>query len=410
MHGAARRSGDVRKLMDGGAQDTWVGGLRRPSPGGCVRHLYVHAPFCPRRCVYCDFAVTTSARPDTGLWLESLAREWAAVASEGRFPLADRLATLYVGGGTPSHLGPSAMEGLAGTFGKLLLSDPELEWTAEANPESFTPDLARAWRKAGVSRVSLGLQTFHAVALRWMGRMHGPEGGRGAVRVARQAGLTNISVDLIFGLPVHLGRSLKRDLDEALRLDVPHISLYGLTVEAGTPLGRAVSEGRETTVEPALYEEEYLYLCERLVAAGYRHYEVSNFARPASECRHNQAYWSGKPYLGLGSSAHSYRHPLRRWNLRDWEAYSKTARSDELPVEGSEILGEDSARLEWLWLGLRTSRGLYRPSLPEGARNLLSEWVGQGWAEVLSDRVRLTARGWLLLDRLVVDLDSRFDA
>ena len=181
--------------------------------------------------------------------------------------------------------------------------------------------MATGWRCAGVNRISLGIQSFHAPSLRWMGRLHGADGARSAVRIGRAVGFTNLSVDLIFGLPDHLERDWERDLDHTLSLDPDHVSLYGLSAEPATPLGRAVADRRETLPTEGRYEQEYLLAVDRLAEAGYEAYEVSNFARPGFASQHNSVYWSGEPYVGLGNGAHSYRHPVRRWNLRDWDAY-----------------------------------------------------------------------------------------
>lgn len=366
--------------------------------------VYVHAPFCARRCFYCDFAVKVGRVGDLPGWLAALEAELRLVADDPLLNLASRLDTLYVGGGTPSLLGPAAMSGLASLLGRERLSSL-VEWTAEANPESFTPDVARAWAAAGVNRVSLGTQTFHAPALRWMGRLHGPEGTRVAVQAARAAGIANISVDLIFGLPAHLERDWRDDLEQILALDVPHVSLYGLTVEDGTALGRRVREGRERPVDEVRYEEEFLLAAEILTAAGFEHYEVSNFGRPGYASRHNSIYWSGAPYLGLGNGAHSYAPPVRRWNLREWDDYCRVAQKGG-PVEAErEVLDDGAFRLERIWLGLRTARGLETASLPPAARALSDGWVAEGLAAEAEGRLVLTRRGWLLLDRLAVDLD-----
>lgn len=370
-----------------------------------VRSVYVHAPFCVRRCVYCDFAVTVSPEGDASAWADALARELELVGREGTFALGSSLETLYVGGGTPSLLGPRAMGALADVVGGDRLRSPSLEWTAEANPESFTPNLARSWRAAGVNRVSLGVQSFHAPALRWMGRMHGPDGARDAVRVARDAGFENVTIDLIFGLPSHLGRSWSDDLDRALELDVPHVSLYGLGVESGTPLGRAVVEGRESPVDEERYRDEFLEASSRLTAAGYDHYEVSNFARPGFASRHNSAYWDGRPYLGLGNGAHSYAHPLRRWNVRDWGAYRARLASGASPVEGQELIDDAARALERVWLALRTERGIPVTELAAGARARAEGWARDGRAALAGGRLRLTPVGWLELDGLAVELD-----
>jgi oxygen-independent coproporphyrinogen-3 oxidase len=373
---------------------------------GDVRSVYVHAPFCARRCVYCDFAVTVRSEGDLEGWGEALSAELVQVERGGGLRLAPILDTLYVGGGTPSLLGTRAMEVLARALGRGRLSGPDLEWTAEANPESFTPELARGWVAAGVNRVSLGVQSFHERTLRWMGRLHGPDGAVRAVSTARDVGVTNVSVDLIFGLPASLGRSWADDLARMLDLDVPHVSLYGLTVESATPLGRAVAEGREPPVDEERYRDEYLLAAECLADAGYAHYEVSNFARDGLVSRHNGAYWDGRPYLGLGSGAHSYRHPLRRWNVRDWEAYRARVLAGESAEEEREELTDEAASLERVWLGLRTSGGLEEAPLGRRGREVVQGWERTGLAERADGRVRLTPVGWLDLDRLAVELDA----
>lgn len=375
-----------------------------------VSSVYVHAPFCARRCVYCDFAVTVSRTGDLDGWLEAVRAEWSGVTAEERVRLASRLETLYVGGGTPSLLGAPAMEGLKEVLGEGRLSSPRLEWTAEANPESLTPEVARAWSEAGVNRLSLGIQTLAPEALRWMGRLHGPDGAERAVETARAAGIENLSVDLIFGLPDHIERSWEADLRTVVDWGVPHVSLYGLTVEQGTPLGRAVAEGRESVADEERYREEYLLAFDVLGDAGYRAYEVSSFALPGAESLHNRRYWDGAPYLGLGNGAHSYIPPVRRWNKREWSAYHEAALRGGSVVEDEERPSPRERRLERIWLGLRTRRGLDVPSLPPSARRRVRTWEEQGLAERSEDTVRLTPTGWLLLDRLAVELDGHWPA
>ena len=383
--------------------------LEPPPEPGAIRSVYVHAPFCARRCFYCDFAVKV-ADADCDAWLTALKAEVRALEREGAFLLDQTLDTLYVGGGTPSLLGAPAMEGLLTVIGEGRLRHPGLEWTAEANPESFTPDVAAGWRCAGVNRISLGIQSFHEPSLRWMGRLHGADGARSAVEVARAAGFTNVSVDLIFGLPAHLGREWERDLDQMLSLDPDHVSLYGLSVEPATPLGRAVEEGRETLPSEERYEQEYLLAVDRLAEAGYEAYEISNFARPGFASRHNSVYWSGEPYVGLGNGAHSYRHPVRRWNLRDWDAYRAGAAGSGLPVADEEELALDQVRLERIWLGLRTKRGISLGDLPSSARDRAARWEESALAVAEGNVVRLTPRGWLVMDRLTVELDTDLEA
>ena len=377
--------------------------------GRTVGSVYAHAPFCARRCFYCDFAVQVRRSGDTDAWIRALSGELAALAEEGLFELASRLETLYVGGGTPSLLGAHAMARLAGVVGRERVSHDALEWTAEANPESFTDEVALGWRRAGVNRLSLGVQSFQEPVLRWMGRLHGPEGAEAAIARARRAGFADVSVDLMFGLPEVLRRSWRADLDRVLRLGVPHVSLYGLGIEPATPLGRAVAEGREPGVDEGRYRDEFLEAHERLTGAGLVHYEVSNFALPGHASRHNLAYWTGRPYLGVGNSAHSYRHPVRRWNLRDWDAYEEVAREGRLPVAEREVLDAAATRLERVWLALRTDRGVDRSELSPRGLELSVRWTEAGWASSAAGRVRLTAEGWLLLDRLAVEMDTALE-
>ena len=373
---------------------------------GAIRSLYVHAPFCARRCLYCDFAVKVAPRGEPGEWLDAVRGELRSLEEEGEFVLHTVLDTLYIGGGTPSLLGPTAMDGIRKLVSPSRLASAGLEWTAEANPESFTKDVAEGWRRAGVNRVSLGVQSFHVPSLRWMGRLHGGAGAREAVATARLAGFHNVSVDLIFGLPERLGRDLEEDIRQVLALDAEHVSLYGLSVEAGTALGRSVVEGREVVVSEGRYEWEYLMAVQRLAEAGYQAYEVSNFARPGRSSRHNMVYWSGKPYLGVGNSAHSYLHPVRRWNLRHWDAYRSKASRATLPLDGREELDADAVRLERIWLGLRTRLGVATSGLPAPAGQRIRRWIEGGLAEEEDGAVRLTPRGWLILDRLALELDD----
>lgn len=383
--------------------------VAEPSPAEVVSSVYVHAPFCAKRCHYCDFSVTVARRGHRQGWLAALAEELDLVAAEGRFPLAPSLGTLFVGGGTPSLLGPEAMRGLAGVLGSERLQGADLEWTAEANPESFTAEVGRGWGEAGVNRVSLGAQSFHPGVLKWMGRLHGPSEIGKAVVTARAEGISNLSLDLMFGLPAYLGRDWFSDLDQALALGVPHLSLYGLTAEGESPLGRAVREGKVTLASEEAYRDEFLEASRRLRAEGYRHYEVSNFALPGFEAKHNLVYWTLGAYLGLGNSAHSFVHSYRRWNLNDWGAYQREVSAGRPPWESEESLGGREILLERIWLGLRSVAGIDLDDLDGSARELVREWVRRGQATLERGSVVLTAEGWLLLDHLAVALDAAME-
>jgi oxygen-independent coproporphyrinogen III oxidase len=370
-------------------------------------YLYVHVPFCARRCGYCDFAVTATSHAPMDLWLDAVAAELEERSGREQWASPLRLRPIYVGGGTPSMLGTGAMARLAAILRRYAEWDDSVEWTVEANPESFNAGLAADWASAGVNRISLGAQTFHEPALRWMGRLHGPDGPATALDAARAAGFENVSIDLIFGLPARLGRDWQDDLDRTVALDPAHVSLYGLTAEPATPLGRWVKDGREVLADDDRYATEYLAAVDTLGAAGFRPYEVSNFCKPGRESRHNRAYWRHLPYLGLGPGAHSFLPPVRSWNVRDWGEYRQRLAAGRSAEEGRERLSADDVALETVWLGLRSDDGLGTSGLAPAQRGLVAGWLDSGLATSTAGRLRLTPHGWLLLDRLAVELESR---
>ena len=371
-----------------------------------IRHLYVHVPFCLRRCSYCDFAVQAVAHAPVSDWVQAVLDELDLVTTEQQWTARPELQTLYLGGGTPSLLGSTGVQEFGQRLRERVSLAANCEWTVEANPETFTADVALAWARAGVNRISLGAQTFNEEVLRWMGRMHGADGPARAVAAARHVGLDNFSVDLIFALPSRFQRDWRRDLETVLALEPAHVSLYGLTAESGTPLGRWVAEGRESLAGEDEYAEQYLLAARMLTDAGFVHYEVSNFARPGKESRHNQAYWNGSAYVGLGPGAHSYLPPLRRWNVRDWNSYRDRIGECLLAVDGSEVVEPGTAGLEDAWLGLRTRSGVPLSRLSERQASLARSWEGRGWGVTQDDAFRLTPEGWLLLDRLSVEIAS----
>ncbi len=379
--------------------------LRFGSPRHSIRNVYVHAPFCARRCCYCDFAVEVNRRPDGAGWLGAIRTELETLEASGEVRLASTLDTLYVGGGTPSILDPGRIVALAEVIGRMRTRGDDFEWTVEANPESFTEPVAGCWARGGVNRVSFGVQSFSREALRWMGRLHSAADAEEAVARATAGGLANLSVDLIFGLPATVARNWKDDLERALRLDVPHISLYGLAVEKGTPLARAVQQGTTAPAGEARYRDEYLFAAETLARAGYEHYEVSNFARPGFRSRHNLACWRGAPYLGLGNGAHSYANGRRWWNERDWPAYRDGVRASGTARADSEVLTGEQSRLEAVWLALRTGEGLRHARLGDGAAGRVRSWEAGGLARLEDGAIRLTPEGWLVLDDLAVELE-----
>ncbi len=341
-----------------------------------ARHLYVHVPFCGRRCTYCDFSIAVRRRVPVAAYLDALVREAAGAGA----PAGRDLATVYLGGGTPSRLGGEGIGALAARLG---LPGALAEFTLEANPEDVTPSAVRAWAAAGVNRLSIGAQSFDDAVLRWMHRTHDAARIGEAVAAARRGGIANLSLDLIFALPESRRRDWRRDLDAAVGLEPDHVSLYGLTVERGTPLFRMGERGEAAPAPDARYGEEYLEAHERLAGAGYQFYEVSNAARPGHEAVHNRAYWTLAPYLGLGPSAHSFDGAARWWNEPAYAAWQRLLAAGKSPVAGRETLTDEQLRLEALYLGLRTSDGVALPEpCPPAVGRAVGRWVAAGWAVV----------------------------
>ena len=350
--------------------------------------IYVHVPFCRSFCTYCDFYSEVAARcrkADDITRQEALFDDFAqALAGEVRFragEIADEVNTLYIGGGTPSVLPLSAFQVLLKALRDAGHVGPFDEFTVEVNPEDVVdkgPSYIEALLNMGVNRISMGVQSFDDSVLKFMNRRHDSAMARKAYGMLEEAGVKNISIDLIFGLPQLSSSLWNETLEKALNISsrgvLPqHVSSYQLSVEPGSMLARLVEKGAWSEASDELCQEQYTALCKALASAGYHHYEISNFAQPGFEARHNSAYWNHVPYVGFGPGAHSYISPehssalleedkrphLRRWNQPDLQAYLKAAGTgDFASVCEGETLDADQLMMERLMLGLRTSAGL----------------------------------------------------
>lgn len=376
------------------------------TPAPAFEHVYVHVPFCRRRCSYCDFSIAVRRTVPVLAFIDAIMAELATrrIRIDGT-----NLKSLYLGGGTPSQLGGNGvralLDGFRRAFGveELSTNGAPTEITIEVNPEDVTPESAAAWVAAGVDRVSLGAQSFHDPVLQWMHRGHSPEGIAGAVRDLRRAGIQNLSLDLIFAVPTALGRSWQTDLERALELGPEHLSLYGLTVEPHTPLGRWTARGEAIEAPEDRYADEFLEAHAKLATAGYEHYEVSNYGKPGRHSRHNRAYWSGVPYLGLGPSAHGFDGEERRWNIAALAAWEAAVGAGRDPLEGAERLDVAQRGAEAVYLGLRTTDGL---TVSQVELKTVSPWLSEGWGRIEGDRFVLTPTGWLRLDAIAASLTS----
>lgn len=363
------------------------------------RHVYVHVPFCARRCAYCDFSIAVRRVVPHEEYVASLRREL-----DLRFGGNDRwtVDTLYFGGGTPSRLGGPGVASMLSMLRRRIDLAPDAEVTLEANPEDVTTDAVAAWAEAGVNRLSLGSQSFDDRVLTWMHRSHDAAAIPRAVDAARRGGIENLSLDLIFALPEGVERSWATDVARALELEPSHLSLYGLTIEPHTPMSRWQTRGELVESTDDRYEFEFLHAHDALSAAGLEHYEVSNFGRAGRQSRHNSSYWIVAPYAGLGPSSHEYDGHLRRWNVASYVEWMHRLAEGKDPIEASEELTAENRVAEDVYLSLRTLRGL-TVNGPEIAR--VAAWVDSGWARWVGEgRVVLTPLGWLRLDALAADL------
>jgi len=353
-----------------------------PEPFGA----YLHIPFCARRCDYCAFATWTDRGHLVDRYLAGLATDVARAVADGLPPLT----SVFVGGGTPT-LVPA--EGLVAVLAGLPLA-PGAEVTVEANPDTVTGESLRTYRAGGVTRMSFGVQSMQPHVLRALGRSHDPDNVRRAVAWTREAGFDTFNLDLIMGGAGETLDDWAATLDAVLDLEPPHVSAYGLTVEAGTPL--AADPDRHPDDDDLA--DKYLLADRVLGAAGLGWYEVSNWARPGHECRHNRLYWSGGDYLGFGCAAHSHRAGRRWWNLRTPERWLDAVEAGRPTEAAGEVLDEEERALEALQLALRTREGV-----PAAALDLDDPALGD-LVEVVGERAVLTPAGRLLANEVAIRL------
>ena len=362
--------------------------------------LYVHIPFCSSRCSYCDFA--------TGLYQSELADRYVASLIEeirtSRYCGAN-VDTVYFGGGTPSLLAPAQLDHILVTLSQQFDINPASEITLEINPGSVTREKLEAFRSLGINRASFGAQTFDDRELAKLGRSHSAADALKTFADLRNAGFTNISFDLIAGLPGQTLDGWQRNIRQALDLNPEHLSFYLLEVHSGTPLAEHIRRGLQPVPDDDLAGVMYQWMLDHACEAGYEHYEISNLCRAGFHSRHNIKYWTGTPYYGFGCSAHSYDGRNRRWsNHRDVLKYVETVENGGSPVVDEQELSESDVRAEALFLGMRLMRGVdarrYRESfgvnLHEAHAADLDRFRKAGLLEFDGDLIRLTRTGALL--------------
>ncbi|MCK4537892.1 MAG: radical SAM family heme chaperone HemW [Candidatus Krumholzibacteria bacterium] len=361
--------------------------------------LYIHIPFCKTKCPYCDFYSITchdslTGYPDLLIGEMEMYRE--------RFSSFD---TIYLGGGTPSLIGGEVLTRILEKVRSSFHIPERTEITVEVNPDDVGPTLLDAWRRAGVNRISLGIQSFDDRHLEFLGRRHDGSSSVAAIGMVSDTGFENLGIDLIFGFHGQTMDDWRDALEKAAGLRPSHISCYQMTIEKGTPMGRMLKEGSITSPGEDIQHDMFVLASEFLISRGYLHYEVSNFALGEKNIsRHNSRYWNHTPYLGLGPSAHSFDGRSRWWNHRDLDLYSSMILDGELPVEGREDLSEDQLRLERLYFGFRTLRGNDFGDIQSGKNGgeLLEKLIAGALVTVENGRAIPTIRGMLFADRLPV--------
>jgi putative oxygen-independent coproporphyrinogen III oxidase len=375
------------------------GGAGGPLPG-----LYVHVPFCRTKCPYCDFYSVTSGASVAG-WLAAVSRE--AELHRGAFGTFD---TLYIGGGTPSLLSEAETTELIDRLARSFDIAREAEITIEANPDDVTAQKIATWRDLGINRVSLGVESFDDVELRFLRRRHDAAQARAAIALLADAGFPGLGIDLIYGFPGQSIESWHRSMRRALDFSPSHLSCYQMTIEPGTEFGRMLRAGSFEMPEEEAQRAYFMKTSEFLRENGYIHYEVSNFARDErSLSRHNGKYWRHVPYLGLGPSAHSFDRGKRWWNVRSVERYCSLLAAGESPAEDSETLSDDELAFEALYLGFRTRDGVPLEALQRysGWRGSLDALAAESLVTVASGRAVPTEEGFCLADRLAIVFAER---
>lgn len=315
--------------------------------------LYIHVPFCVKRCLYCDFYSNTEMKYKDS-FVSAVIKE---MELRREYLGNESLETIYFGGGTPSQLQAKDFDKIFNAIHRLFDITNCTEITLEANPDDITPEYMSALRALPFNRISMGVQSFNPEDLRFLNRRHDREQAISAVNLCKEKGMTNISIDLIYGLPGQTRQAWEANLEEAIRLDIPHLSAYHLIYEEGTALYKLLEAGKVSPIEEDLSVTLFSTLIDKLTDAGYLHYEISNFARSEHFSRHNSSYWTGKKYLGLGPSAHSYNGTKREWNKSSLPLYLKGIETGIPDIE-TEALNLHTRYNDYIITGLRTMWGI----------------------------------------------------
>ena len=369
--------------------------------------IYIHIPFCKQRCNYCAFYSTTLYNIREK-YVDALCKE---IVLRKEYAGSAPIGTIYFGGGTPSTLTMEQLQKICGTIYSTHSVLPTAEVTIECNPDDLTPDFLAQLKQLPFNRISMGVQSFNDTQLKRLGRRHNAQKAREAVHNAREAGYNNISIDLIFALPGSTITEWEHDLDSAIALHPDHLSAYNLTYEEGTPLYRALERGDFAELSEEENIEQFQMLITKMKEAGYRHYEISNFALPGCESRHNSSYWNDTPYIGCGAAAHSYNGTSRQWNIADIQEYIKGMESGEYNFE-IEQLTEEERYNDTILTRLRTADGLplewmkekFCDRLNRHMQRAAEKEIALGNLKEKNGSLSLTEKGIFISDAVIRDL------
>lgn len=357
--------------------------------------IYIHIPFCRQACHYCNFHFTTSVRYKDDL-VKSLAKE---TELQKNYLGSEAVETIYFGGGTPSLLEIEDLKLIIEKIKTVFVVTADAEATLEANPDDITEEKLIQWKEAGINRLSIGIQSFFDEDLRWMNRAHTSQQTISSLQLATNH-FSNITIDLIYGIPGLSDDKWKQNVDTAIELNIPHLSCYALTVEKKTPLDKMIREQKKENVDPDKQSKQFLLLMQWLEDAGYEHYEISNFAKPGWRSRHNSSYWQGKKYLGIGPSSHSFDGNSRQWNISNNQQYIDSIQKGIIPFQ-REVLTETQKLNENIMTSLRTMEGLDLKKTGNASEKLIvsaNKYIESGLMKLSDQHLILTREGKLLAD------------
>ncbi len=369
---------------------------------------YIHIPFCKSKCFYCDFySITNWNRELINHFLNAILKE---IELKAQFPIT-KLKTIYFGGGTPSLLEPKHIQTIIDKLKTTFATDKDLEITLEINPDDVTDDyVLKLKNQTEVNRISLGIQSFLNNHLKFLGRRHDANQSISAINLFMHYGFSNISIDLIYGLPIMTLDDLKFNVDKFLEFNLPHLSAYHLTIEEGTVFGKLYKSGKLKPIDEEKSIQQYSFLIDALEKHGYLHYEISNFAKPQFISKHNFSYWTGESYIGLGPAAHSYDQKNRFWNIANVKVYIEKIENNVLPQHSEQLSDKDKFN-EYILTRLRTYLGIdvnyLNKTFPEFFKQIkptINQYIESKHLKFSQNNIILTRKGKFIADSIIADL------